>query len=130
MLREESFSKRSKLISELEVLSETFRQMNVSDHPAVKAMIADKQKQFEEDHKEELKNIEDEERQQPMKHGIPDDMLREKRFDETQRDGEKTLEDSVMDYISKNFVTEEEKGEEDEEEDLDWAENVDQKEEL
>ena len=130
MLREDSFSKRSKMISELEELSEIFRQMNVSDHPGVKAMIADKQKAFEEEHKDELEKNDDEEGQKPIIPSIPEDMLREKLVDETERNGGKNIEDSVMEYISKNFLTDEKMGEEDEEEDLNWAENVDHKDEL
>ena len=139
MLREDSFSKRSKMISELEELSETFKQMNVTDHPAVKSRIADKQKAFEEEHKEELEKHkeeleknDDKEEQQSINqvHGIPEGMLKEKLVDETEGNRAKNLEDSVMDYISENFLTDEKKGEEDEEEDLDWAQNVDQKDEL
>ena len=130
MLREDSFSKRSKMISELEELSEIFRQMNVSDHPGVKAMIADKQKAFEEEPKAELEKNDDEDGQKPIIPSIPEDMLREKLVDETERNGGKNLEDSVMEYISKNFLTDEKMGEEGEEEDLNWAENVDHKDEL
>merc|ERR1712150_83043 len=129
MAREEDFSQRSMRIIELEDLSETFRQMNVSDHPAVKSMIADKQKEFEEEHKHlyEQEN-EDEESHQPRAHvgNIPDDMVKEKLVDEfenTNREG--NLQDSVMGYISKNILTNEKEGEDNwDDEKHEWAEGI------
>ena len=111
----------------------SFKNMNVSDHPAVKRMKEINQKQFEEDHAKDLEGGPDDQHQ-PINNvgGVPDDLLKDKLMDETQpnREGRMNLEDSVMEYISKNILTDEKEGEEEEEDDFDWKKDVQEREEL
>ena len=132
-VREDSFNKRSKMISELEELSEAFKKMNVSDHPAIKKMKEDNQRQFEEEHAKDLEGGPDDQHQ-PIDNigGVPEDLLKDKLMDENQPDRKNgmNLEDSVMEYISKNILTEEKEGEEEEDDDFDWRNDAKEKEEL
>ena len=133
MLRDDDFSKRVTRVSTLEDLAETFRNLNPAEHPGVKAMIADSQKAFEEEHKDNSKADIEDAQQQPLPHGngMPDEMIREKLLDgQKHQHGAKKLEDSVMDYISENFLTEEKEGEEDDSDEHDWIDDINQKEEL
>lgn len=132
MLREDDFSKRATLVSTLEDLSETFRQLNPSEHPAIMAMEADHQKEFEEEHKTDSET-DTEQEEQPIQHenGMPDEMIRDTLVDGQQdQHGAKKLEDTVMDYISENFLTEEKEGEEDDSDEHDWVDGIHKKEEL
>ena len=131
MMREEFFNKKAKQINELEELSESFKTMNVSDHPAVKKLKADRQKQFEEEHAKDLEGgPEDEHQPINTMAGVPEDMLKDNLGEPASREGGMNLQDSVMDYISKNILTEEKEGEEDEDDDLDWKNDAQEKEEL
>merc|ERR1719270_3091310 len=114
MAREDSFNNRSKMITEMEELAESFKAMNVSEHPAIKKMEANRQKQFEEDHAKDLEGGPDDE-DQPTNNigGVPDEMLKEQ-LAQPNREGGMNLQDSVMDYISKHILTEEKPGEENE----------------
>ena len=131
MLRDDDFSTRSKRIIELEDLSDIFRQMNVSDHPSIKTMVAAQQKAFEEEHKDEMDA--DKKEQTPVEHlgGVPDSMITGNLVDGQGPDPENRggFQDTVMDYISKNFLKDSKPGEEEEEEDLNWHDS-DEKEEL
>lgn len=117
MVREDSFNKRSKMITDMEELAESFKAMNVSEHPAIKKMEANRQKQFEEDHAKDLEGGPDDE-DQPTNSigGVPDEMLKDQ-LAQPNHEGGMNLQDSVMDYISKHILTEEKPGEENEEDD-------------
>ena len=132
MIREDDFNERAELVSSLEDLSETFRKLNPDEHPAVKARLAAQQKEFEEEHKLDSETN-TEEKQPPIQHlnGMPDEMIREKLVDGQQNKyGAKKVDDSVMDYISKNFLTEGKEGEEDDSDDQDWVDDMNIKDEL
>ena len=121
MKREDSFNKRSKIINEMEELAESFKAMNVSEHPAIKKMQANRQKEFEEEHAQNLEGGPEDEHQ-PINNigGIPDDLLKDKLAEPSQEGG---LQESIMNYISKHFLTEQKEGEVEENEegeDIDW----------
>ena len=117
MVREDSFNKKSKMITDMEELGESFKAMNVSEHPAIKKMEANQQKQFEEEHAKDLEGGPEDEHQ-PTNNigGVPDDMLKDQ-LSQPSREGGMNLQESVMDYISKHILTEEKPGEENQEDD-------------
>ena len=133
MTREDDFHKREQLVTTMENLSESFSKLNASEHPAIKAMLSEREKEIE----EEIKESEDgEDGQQYFTNKVPDEAVREELMGQHRGSFADQLEESAWEYLSKNFVSEGKEGDDsasfsdiDDSED-DWLAHANKKDEL
>ena len=105
-VREDDFDKRVKLVTTVSELGETFRQFNFDEHPGMKAMLAEKQKEMDKEMKESESLREEAAEQRSHLNNIPDQMINEQLMDKSARmAGEGKMEESVYDYVVDNFFT-------------------------